>query len=45
MFIRNALSAVLAIAACASLHSAEASDASKGLAGSEFAAGVAKGTT
>ncbi|KAF9127382.1 hypothetical protein BGW39_005919 [Mortierella sp. 14UC] len=46
MFIRNALSAVLAIAVCASLNNgAHASDASKSLNGADFAANVASGTT
>ncbi|KAG0366616.1 hypothetical protein BGX24_003616 [Mortierella sp. AD032] len=46
MFIRNALSAVLAIAVCASFNSgAHASDASKSLTGADFADNVASGTT
>ncbi|KAF9910722.1 hypothetical protein EC991_005707 [Linnemannia zychae] len=46
MFIRNALSAVLAIAVCASFNNgAHASEASKSLTGADFAANVASGTT
>ncbi|KAK3829715.1 MAG: thioredoxin-like protein [Linnemannia gamsii] len=46
MFIRNALSAVLAIAVCASFNSgAHATDASKSLTGADFADNVASGTT
>ncbi|KAF9092549.1 hypothetical protein BGX23_004182 [Mortierella sp. AD031] len=45
MFIRNALSAVLAIAACASIHGVDASEASKSLTGADFASNVASGTT
>ncbi|KAF9934211.1 hypothetical protein FBU30_002904 [Linnemannia zychae] len=46
MFVRNAFSIVLAIAACASLNGgAHASEASKSLTGADFAANVASGTT
>ncbi|KAG0250398.1 hypothetical protein BG011_008386 [Mortierella polycephala] len=45
MLLRNALSAVLAIAVCASIQGIDASDASKSLTGSDFASGIAKGTT
>ncbi|KAI1295890.1 hypothetical protein EDD11_007698 [Mortierella claussenii] len=45
MFLRNALSAVLVIAACASLPAADASDASRSLSGDDFASTIATGTT
>ncbi|KAG0199841.1 hypothetical protein BGX28_006968 [Mortierella sp. GBA30] len=44
MFLRKALSAALAIAACTSIH-VEASDASKSLTGADFASTIAQGTT
>ncbi|KAF9341202.1 hypothetical protein BGZ91_010425 [Linnemannia elongata] len=45
MFIRTALSAVLAIAVCASFNGVHASEASKSLTGNDFATNVASGTT
>ncbi|KAG0292270.1 hypothetical protein BGZ96_004393 [Linnemannia gamsii] len=45
MFIRTALSAVLAIAVCASFNGVHASEASKSLTGADFATNVASGTT
>jgi hypothetical protein len=45
MFIRTALSAVLAIAVCASFNGVLASEASKSLTGNDFASNVASGTT
>lgn len=45
MFIRTALSAVLAIAVCASFNGVHASEASKSLTGADFTTNVASGTT
>ncbi|KAF9180862.1 hypothetical protein BGZ51_005826 [Haplosporangium sp. Z 767] len=45
MLLRNALSSVLAIAAYTTIQGVDASDASKSLTGSDFASGIAKGTT
>ncbi|KAF9432006.1 hypothetical protein BGZ76_011417 [Entomortierella beljakovae] len=45
MFIRGALSVVLALTACSSIGGVDASDASKALTSSDFASGIAEGTT
>ncbi|KAF9938150.1 hypothetical protein BGZ65_000360, partial [Modicella reniformis] len=45
MLLHKALTTVLTIAACAVIQIVDASDASKSLTGSDFAAGIAKGTT
>ncbi|KAF8985885.1 hypothetical protein BGZ46_000988 [Entomortierella lignicola] len=45
MFLRSALSVVLAIAACTSLNGVDASDASRSLTGADFSSAISKGTT
>ncbi|KAF9280404.1 hypothetical protein BGZ68_007246 [Mortierella alpina] len=45
MFLRKALTTVLLIAASASLHTVEASEASKSLTGADFTSTIAQGTT
>ncbi|KAF9102189.1 hypothetical protein BGX27_011131 [Mortierella sp. AM989] len=45
MFLKRALSAVLAIAACVSLSGVDASEASRSLSGTDFSSAIAKGTT